>query len=159
MKILRKNTVNYDIISENHSNKVLGISWNTTEDYFSISCPNTININPLTKRNVLSIIAQIYDPLGFVAPLIVTAKIFLQKIWLEKMTWDQVLSDELKLEWINFINKISDLAELKIPRCLILKNKVEKIQLHGYAVASLKAYGACLYIYAFCMKQVRYLVT
>ena len=136
----------YPIISEENSNKILGISWNTTIDCFSISLPKDIKMFPITKRNVLSIIAQIYDPLGFVAPLIVIAKMFMQKLWLAKLQWDEILNDELKNEWLNFVKNILALSNLKIPRCLFYNRKVKKIELHGYCDASLKAYGCCLYL-------------
>lgn len=66
----------------------LGISWNTKQDFFPVSLPKDINICPITKRNILSVIAQIYDPLGFVAPLMIIGK----KIHAETLVevpWDE----------------------------------------------------------------------
>ena len=43
---------------------------------------------PTTKRNVLKIIACIYDPIGVILPVAVSFKILLQKISLLKCKWD-----------------------------------------------------------------------
>ena len=80
---------------------VLGISWN----------PNTDNMNIVvgerlihedswryTKRKVLSLVSSIYDPLGWVSPLTVRGKMFIQTLWKEKMGWDQNLNpDQIKV--------------------------------------------------------------
>lgn len=139
----------YEIASENHSNRVLGILWNPSEDYFSISLPKDIKINSVTKRNVLSIISQIYDPLGFVSPIVVKAKMLMQNIWLANLTWDQVLNEELTDQWMTFVRSLSDLSKQRIPRCFISSKDLCKVELHGFADASMKAYGACLYIRGF----------
>ncbi|GFX90410.1 hypothetical protein TNCV_5067971 [Trichonephila clavipes] len=40
---------------------------------------------------MLSFIAKLYDPLGLVGPIIVTAKVFRQKLWLLGLSWDAVV--------------------------------------------------------------------
>ena len=60
--------------------KTLGVTWLPGEDVF------TFNANPpgkdlrLTKRNFLKTIATLFDPVGFLAPFIIRAKILLQEI-------------------------------------------------------------------------------
>ena len=46
--------------------KTLDISWNSTDDTFTISAAN---------------IAIVYDLLGFVGPFVIKAKILLQEMW------------------------------------------------------------------------------
>lgn len=48
-----------------------------------------------TKRDVVSMIGRFYDPLGFLAPLIIRYKIFFQRLCESKMDWDETLSEEL----------------------------------------------------------------
>ncbi|GFU76014.1 DUF1758 domain-containing protein [Trichonephila clavipes] len=66
-------------IEDNHLMKILGIIWNSKEDTFriNISRPNEVR---LTKRQLLSTIAKIYDPLGFLSPTTIQLKILMQYI-------------------------------------------------------------------------------
>ena len=49
-----------------------------------------ITLEP-TERNVVSTIGRFYDPLGFLAPLIINFKILFQKLCEGKVDWDQTL--------------------------------------------------------------------
>ena len=61
--------------------KVLGTVWNHCDDVFGFKV-NSPEINILTKRCILSQVAQIYDPLGAAAAYLVRVKIGMQKLWL-----------------------------------------------------------------------------
>ena len=58
--------------------KTLGISWNSTEDVFTVTASAVSLEFQITKRNVLRKVATIFDPLGFVCPYVIMAKILLQ---------------------------------------------------------------------------------
>jgi len=60
--------------------KVLGITWNPALDVFQVEIIISSAV-PATKRAVLSTIATVFDPIGWLTPVIITAKIFLQKLW------------------------------------------------------------------------------
>ena len=47
----------------------LGLSWNIKADMFSYKFSDSAK--PLTKRGVLSVVNSLYDPMGFLAPIIV----------------------------------------------------------------------------------------
>ena len=49
----------------------------------------------MTKRNVLRKIATVFDPLGFICPIVVLAKILLQELWTRGHDWDEQIQDEL----------------------------------------------------------------
>ncbi|XP_066254640.1 uncharacterized protein [Euwallacea similis] len=68
---------NYGLIPESSSNKVLGLSWNPNEDNFHIIMPHIEFKETYTKRQVLSTIASIYDPIGVINPVVVFAKIII----------------------------------------------------------------------------------
>ncbi|KAK6032019.1 hypothetical protein OSTOST_01808 [Ostertagia ostertagi] len=57
--------------------KILGIPWNPVKDNFSITCKLHCTANP-TKRMVLQAVHSTFDPLGFLPPLLLNAKHFLQ---------------------------------------------------------------------------------
>ncbi|KAK9720556.1 Pao retrotransposon peptidase [Popillia japonica] len=117
-----------------------------------------------TKRIVLSVISQIYDPLGLIGPVITKAKLILQLLWQSKLNWDQSLSVELELIWSlsveleliwsRFYKHIQSINELQIPRKLIIDNRVS-IDIHVFSDASEKAYGTCLFVRSVdCFKNV-----
>jgi Pao retrotransposon peptidase len=67
--------------------KTLGIKWNPTTDNFLFKI--SMNESSNTKRQVLSEIARIYDPLVWLEPIIITAKLLMQDIWKEELSWDK----------------------------------------------------------------------
>ena len=48
-----------------------------------------------TKRNVLKKIATLFDPLGFLSPFTVTAKILMQEMWIIGVDWDDPLPSDI----------------------------------------------------------------
>ena len=80
--------------------KIFGIPWNYEEDYLQVSgfSSNQVDIPP-TKRGVLKILAKIFDPLGLVTPVTFFGKVFLQELWKEGISWDELLSDNLCVKW------------------------------------------------------------
>ena len=64
--------------------KVFGMVWNNKDDVlkYKVEVPKHDTQQPkFTKRNVLSQVARICDPIGFAAPYLVRAKIGLQELW------------------------------------------------------------------------------
>lgn len=53
----------------------------------------------LTKRQLVSRIAEQFDPLGLLTPLMLTPKQFIQRAWAETESWDTRLPQELVKEW------------------------------------------------------------
>jgi len=64
-------------LPKNEEVKTLGICWNTTDDCLQYRMGAVGRDQRITKRTVLSTIAQIYDPLGLMGPVIIRAKIIL----------------------------------------------------------------------------------
>ena len=124
--------------------KTLGMLWNSLSDTFTYK----VNINTssnFTKRDVLSQIARIYDPLGLLGPVISKAKIFMQELWLLKLDWNEKLPPNICEQWHSFIKTLPDLQYLKIPRCFSTTDS-ECIILHGFADTSSRAYSAVIYL-------------
>jgi len=130
--------------------KTLGLYWDPRTDayQYKISNRNYTNDLAMSKRKVLSTIATIYDPLGLIGPVIVTAKILMQKLWQHKLEWDAVLPAQLKEEWGNYLEELTDIENIKIPRRIIGVENNNEIEMHGFADASICAYGACIYLKA-----------
>ncbi|XP_044760395.1 uncharacterized protein LOC123317848 [Coccinella septempunctata] len=131
-------------IGESNKSKTLGLLWNSTEDYllYSIAIPDKVIC---TKRSILSIISQIFDPLGLISPVIITAKIIVQKLWASNTGWDETVTPEIYTIWKAFCHQLSDLNKLKIPRQVTSEFAIE-FELHCFSDASESAYGTCIYL-------------
>ncbi|CAG9093618.1 unnamed protein product [Plutella xylostella] len=127
--------------------KVLGVNWNKQTDSFeyTISLPG-VN-GPFTKRSVLSDIARLYDPMGWIAPVVIVAKVFIQKLWKSQLQWDTDLTPELLNEWLRFRNELVKIVGINIPRW-INTTKESRVELHTFADASQTAYAAVVYLRA-----------
>ncbi|XP_046748847.1 uncharacterized protein LOC124412775 [Diprion similis] len=125
--------------------KTLGLFWNHTNDTLRYKVNTMDTKMKVTKRSVLSLISQIYDPLGLVGPACIKAKIVLQQLWRLKIGWDESLPSDLHTIWRSYYNQLSRINDISIPRVVVCANPV-KIELHGFCDASESAYGACVYV-------------
>ncbi|GJQ74686.1 hypothetical protein Trydic_g21538 [Trypoxylus dichotomus] len=94
--------------------KTLGIQWNWSTDNLTYSIPNYNKTRPFTKRNLLSDISKIFDPLGLLSPVVVNAKLLIQKIWQLNLSWDDVVSESIKDSWLNFTDELKSLRKNSI---------------------------------------------
>ncbi|XP_053686518.1 uncharacterized protein LOC128736060 [Sabethes cyaneus] len=136
-------------IQENDTStiKALGMQWQPCSDEFHFSYHPTEILQP-TKRTILSQIASLFDPLGLLAPVIVKAKLVMQRMWELKVAWDAPPPGELCNDWLVLVQKFSLLNSFQIPRKVISIRKWSRLYLHGYCDASDLAMGACIYIRA-----------
>ncbi|XP_063985393.1 uncharacterized protein LOC135166763 [Diachasmimorpha longicaudata] len=125
--------------------KTLGLCWHPATDLFQYKS-RTFNSTSFTKRVLLSEIAQIFDPLGFIAPVIVRGKILIQELWLLKLAWDDQLPLDYVRRWKEFREELTQLNQLSIPRWLNLSPTTTNVQIHGFADASTAAMGAVVYL-------------
>lgn len=127
--------------------RTLGIQWNPNEDVFQYSMATEYtSTQRTTKRSILSCIAQVFDPLGLLGPVVLLAKLLMQRLWMLQVDWNESLSLDLHTEWINYKSQMRKLNELRIPRRAVDANTISRIELHGFCDASQKAYGACVYL-------------
>jgi len=85
------------------------------------------------------------DPLGLTGPVIVVAKIIIQKLWLEKIALDEDVPDIVCVRWKYFCEELKTVIEIRISRWLD-NGKDMKIEVHSLSDISLSTYGACIYI-------------
>jgi hypothetical protein len=126
--------------------KTLGISWNSTEDLFTVTASPVSPDFQTTKRNVLRKVATIFDPLGFVCPYVIVAKILLQELWMRGYDWDDEVQDEIANKIGDWFEQLKSLKEVKIPRCLRNPEPVKSKRIVTFVDASQQAYGAAVYI-------------
>lgn len=125
-------------------NKTLGLSWQTNTDnlYFPITLPEKIEN---TKRNMLAIIARIFDPLGLLAPCVIKMKIMLQRLWLDGIKWDDQLKPDTQLAWVSLIKLLPAINDVHIPRRVVC-DQWRHLEFHIFNDASERAFGSCLYL-------------
>ena len=126
--------------------RALGVSWRIQEDLFNFDFGD-MSVVP-TRRNILSVVCSIFDPLGLAAPYILPAKILLQDLCRNKSEWDAEISGTDLRRWQQWLYDLPKLKELFIDRCLkpIDFGAVSCIQLHYFADASEQGYGIVVYI-------------
>ncbi|GFU55591.1 DUF1758 domain-containing protein [Trichonephila clavipes] len=71
-------------------------------------------------------------------------KIFLQKLWMLKIDWTDLLPDTINREWRQFFESLQVINDININRCIVVEQP-EVIELHGFSDASQSAYGAVVY--------------
>ena len=102
-----------------------------------------INATPVehTAENVKSL-SSIYDPLGFIAPLVLVGKKILQDIC-PSNSWDEPVDDATKHRWEKLRNELCLLESLKVPRSFKPAEfgKPVSVQLHCVSDASTCGYG------------------
>ncbi|GFS74786.1 integrase catalytic domain-containing protein [Trichonephila clavipes] len=127
--------------------KTLGMLWDPKVDCLTYKVKISDKVN-FSKRDVLSEIARLYDPLGLIGPIVTKAKIFIQELWKIKLDWSEQLPPDAMEEWMNFYQKLAKVNNFKIPRCILLPATI-RIEIHGFSDASERAYAAVVYIKCF----------
>ena len=128
--------------------KVFGLIWNQIEDYLQIpSFKVSLDEYDITKRQVLSDVSKIYDPLGLINLVTFWGKVFLQKLWsTTKLNWDENLPHSLCEEWKMLTRMWQNLSSLQIPRFIGQIDKDSIYQLLVFCDASTRSYAATVYL-------------
>ena len=114
-------------------------------DVFKYRLDDSFHTLKATKRNILSVSARLFDPLGLLSPLVIKAKVLLQELWLQKLDWDESIPMNLYTSWENFKTNLSKIDNIEVSR-YVLTTTQSKCQIHGFSDASIRAYGCCIYI-------------
>ncbi|CAG7816663.1 unnamed protein product, partial [Allacma fusca] len=69
---------------------------------------------------------------------------FLERLWSEDIGWDQPTPEEIIQPWLDYRQELQLLQQLNIHRCALPTSPIN-LQLHGFADASERAYGAAVY--------------
>ena len=136
--------------AESPSEKTLGLTWQPRLDTFTFAVSTRqleeeAKASP-TKRQVLRRVMSVFDPLGFLAPHTVSAKILLQDIWRAGTDWDQPLPMPLVTRWKNWWAELQQLGHGTMPRpyCTGMAER-SRLELHVFGDASEAAFSAVTY--------------
>ncbi|GBN03007.1 hypothetical protein AVEN_126732-1 [Araneus ventricosus] len=101
------------------SSNVIGLEGDTRKDVFSFSAQDIIEYiqkNEQTKRCVLKAMSKIFDPLGFLAPYVIQAKVLLLDLCPTVIDWDISIPVEFQSKWIKCHEKLNELPKVQISR-------------------------------------------
>lgn len=124
---------------------ILGMKWQPSSDCFTFRFKFEECDRPLTKRIITSAIAKLFDPSCYLAPTVIRAKHFLQRLWKMNVQWDEPLQGDIVAEWKQFYRELAAVNNLKIPRWM-QTTRARSIEIHGFADASEIGYGTVVFI-------------
>ena len=130
--------------------KVLGINWDLDRDEFVFEVEKIASSGlaiPYTKRNILKISATFYDPVGFICPIVLQAKLLFQKLCSMKLDWDEAVTGEIGDKWERFLNELFNYDSLRVERFILgrVSEKILQMELHGFCDSSEVAYAGVVY--------------
>ena len=130
----------------------LGMKWSIEDDKFvweiSDKLMSATSKKPVTRRSLVSVVYSLFDPLGFIAPYIMKAKLILQMLSRKKIGWDEPLEENENVQWTRWLDDLGKLKELTVDRCFKPKGftQVQEIQLYLFSDASRQGYSAAAYL-------------
>lgn len=124
---------------------VLGLRWNPASDIFKYKISTPSQNEKVTKRRIVSNVAKLHDPNGYLSPVVITANILIQKLWQSDCGWDSHVPSELAKEYRSFVSELPHLERVSIPRWIGTTSHSTK-ELHAFCDASNVAYGCAFYV-------------
>ena len=126
--------------------RTLGILWCIESDAFQFRI--VLNDCPLTRHGILSTVCSMYDPLGYISPVILIGKQILQEMCADNLDWDDPLPEKLYSRWDKWRSGLKDLTMIKIQRCVKPKDfgTVTVAEMHHFSDASTSGYGQCSFL-------------
>ena len=123
--------------------KALGLLWDSSLDVMSPAIYSDSASSP-TKRGLTSAIFKSYDVLGWISPTVLQMKMLIQGLWTNGTGWDDAASQADWQTYQAWKDELPILTAKRIDRCYT-KPGCTTVSLHGFADASMKAYGAVVY--------------
>ena len=126
--------------------RALGIQWNISSD--SLCFKISPKQQPCMRRGILSVVNSLYDPLGFLVPMMLPAKRILQELCRGSLGWDSDIPSAFAKRWKTWVGALDQLEDLNISRCYRPKDFVEvyRAQLNHFCDASEVGYGTVSYL-------------
>ncbi|GBM11178.1 hypothetical protein AVEN_207717-1 [Araneus ventricosus] len=137
---------------------VLGLIWNRREDELKINLDwlETYELEIVSKRVILSVTHRVFDPVGFLCPVLLKSKLMLQKMWKDNIPWDREVEDNMKLEFLKWFEELISLKNLSVRRCFHPASSGQHcISVHTFCDASQFAYAAAVFVRIECADVVQ----
>lgn len=138
----------WEMSGENGTLNILGLDWDKDKDTLSISTESvrTMKFDEITKKKILSAAHRLFDPPGFISPVVLVPKILLQRTWEENLGWNEPVSEDTRVKFLQWLEEIPCLEEVKIPRWAMTNESDGARELHIFSDASKSAYAAVIFL-------------
>lgn len=123
--------------------KILGVEWDPNRDCFSYHT-KLKKESGCTKRIILSTVARTFDPLGWIAPVILQGKVLMQRLWRLNLEWDQTPPPDVVTEWDAIVKDLPQIENVAMKRFVLSGST--SCALHGFSDASEIGYSAAVYL-------------
>ena len=126
--------------------RALGLQWCVETEAFKFKME--VKHQALTRCGMLSVNSSVYDPLGFLAPVTLQAKMMQQELCKQGCGWDDALPQDIWQRWKKWLEELGLLAAFSVDRLIKPADfgTVKKAQLHHFSDASEEGYGTVTYI-------------
>ena len=146
---LAKDLMPLDLVKDNLPvQRSLGLIWDLRTDSFTFKVSS--EEKPYTRRGVLSCLNSFYDPLGFVAPVLIRGKLMLRNLISDSSDWDEPLPEEYRRDWESWRLELRHLENVQVPRPYLNVPSSDLVskEVHVYTDASEDAIAAVAYLRA-----------
>jgi len=126
--------------------QALGLQWNIETDTFKFR--TSLREQPQTRRGILSVVSSLYDPLGFLSPFSMPAKLLLQELCKRNLGWDEAIPHSFSEQWSKWLEDLQRMSEFRVDRCIKPRDFGDPVtaQLHHFSNASQVGYGTVSYV-------------
>ncbi|KFD60319.1 hypothetical protein M514_27496 [Trichuris suis] len=124
--------------------RTLCVLWNAENDSFRFRSRELPAVS--SKRGMLRAVSSIFDPLGFVSPIVLQAKCILRQTWLLAVDWDDTLPETVMEQWKKWSEELHCVESLAVPRALTSFESIKSIEVHLFSGASELGYGCVAYL-------------
>ena len=94
------------------STNTLGLQWETTSDQFCVTISQMPADKDITKRDLISGIARMFDVLGWFSPAVIKVKILYQRLWEQKVDWDDPVPINIQSVWERWRSELPQLTKM-----------------------------------------------
>ena len=137
-----------EMFTNDNLQRVLGMQWHILTDTLAFAPPLSISktdLSSITQRKLLSMVSQLFDPLGLAAPYTIRIKILLQQTWRSGQHWDRRITDSKFCKEIkDWIDEVAQFKKLEVPRQHPFGVN-DSVDLHIFCDASLSATAVVAY--------------
>ncbi|XP_033212254.1 uncharacterized protein LOC117169854 [Belonocnema kinseyi] len=121
------------------------VAWDPVSDEFRFKAPVIDSKSPITNRKVLADISRLVDPVGWLSPITIVAKILMQDLWKAHVGWDTSLPKDLLERWKTFQKNLPEMTAIHCLRWIGYHPEDRK-EIHSFGDASKYAFAATVYV-------------